>query len=151
MRYVPDGVPVANLHLVWSGVWPFLEKAANRFPHLPNKFTEELVLKKLFHKEQQLWICWDMAENRAVGAVTTEIVQDSKHPGKVFLSIALVGGERFNAWGDDLWRLLKAWGVEKGCTHILGSGRRGWIRLYGFVDCGTTDSGLPMFVQTLKR
>ena len=150
-RYVADGVPLANLHHVWAETWPFLEKAIARFPNVPVKYTEGDLLKSLFAREMQLWIGWDVDENRPVGALITEITRDPRHPDKVFLSIPLVGAENWNAWGDDLWTLIKAWGVEHGCTHALGYGRRGWMRLYGFVDCGTTDGDLPMFVRTLKR
>lgn len=151
MRYVPSGVPVEDLHIVWDRVWPYLSKAIERFPDVPNKFDEGMLLKRLFSKEMQLWLCWDVDRNQPVGAATTSIETDDKHPDKTFLSIPLVGGENWNAWGDNLWTLLKVWGIEKGCTHALGYGRRGWTRLYGFVECGTIDGGLPMFVRTLKR
>ena len=151
MRYVVEGVPFSNLHHVWEQVWPFLDKAIERFPNVPVKYTEGDLLRSLFAREMQLWIGWDVDEARPVGALVTEIVKDERHPGKVFLSIPLVGAENWNAWGDELWNMLKAWGVEHGCTHALGYGRRGWTRLYGFVDCGTTDGNLPMFVRTLKR
>lgn len=151
MRYVPSGVPVEDLHYVWDRAWPFLQKAIRRFPNVPVPYTEGMVLAELFNKRQQLWICWDVDRNTPAGAVITEIVTDEKHPGKVFMSVPLVGGVEWNKWGDTLWSLLKAWGIEKGCTHALGYGRRGWTRWYGFVECGTTDGGLPMFVRTLKR
>ena len=137
--------------MVWDRAWPFISKAVERFPNIPDKFTEGMVLERLFRKEFQLWVCWDTYQDEPVGALITEIISDEKHPGKVFLSIPLVGGLRWNAWGDGLWNLIKAWGIEKGCTHALGYGRRGWMRWYGFIECGTTDGGLPMFVRTLKR
>lgn len=128
MRYVPTGVPVEDLHIVWERVWPYLKKAVDRFPHVPEPFTEGKVLEQLFHKKQQLWICWDIDRNAPMGGLITEIVTDEKHPDKVFLSIPLVGGEEWNKWGDVLWSLIKVWGIEKGCTHALGYGRRGWTR-----------------------
>lgn len=137
--------------MVWDRAWPFISKAVERFPNIPDKFTEGMVLERLFRKEFQLWVCWDTFEDKPVGALITEIISDEKHPGKVFMSIPLVGGSNWNAWGDALWSLIKGWGIEKGCTHALGYGRRGWSRWYGFVECGTTDGGLPMFVRTLKR
>ena len=151
MRYVPSGVPVEDLHIVWSRSWPYLKKAVDRFPNVQVQFTEGMVLERLFRKEFQLWICWDIDEQKPVGALITEIMTDERHPGKTFMSVPLVGGDGWNIWGDTLWSLIKAWGIEKGCTHALGYGRRGWTRLYGFVDCGTTAGNLPMFVRTLKR
>ena len=151
MRYVPSGVPVEDLHSVWERAWPYLKKAIDRFPNVPTPFNEGMVLEQLFKKKLQLWIGWDVDRNDLMGALVTEIITDEKHPDKVFLSIPLVGGDKWNLWGDVLWSLLKAWGVEKGCTHALGYGRRGWTRWYGFVECGTTEGNLPMFVRSLKR
>ncbi len=150
-RYTSFGVPAADLHGVWEDAWPYLQRAVDRFPNVPLPFTEGEVLKNLFAKDMQLWIGWDIDAARVAGALVTEITRDFRHPDKVFLSIPLVGADNWNSWGDDLWNMLKAWGVEHGCTHALGYGRRGWTRLYGFVDCGTTDGGLPMFVRSLKR
>lgn len=150
-RYAVCGVPFDNLHHVWEDAWPYLQRAIDRFPDVPIPYSEGEVLKSLFSRDMQLWIGWDIDAAQCVGALVTEITRDFRHPDKVFLSIPLLGADNWNAWGDELWNMLKAWGVENGCTHALGYGRRGWTRLYGFVDCGTTDGGLPMFVRTLKR
>lgn len=149
-RYLVDGVRVEHLHRVWEDVWPYLKRAIARFPNVPQP-TEGDILRALMRQDMQLWLGWDKEEQRPCGALLTEIMQDERHPGKVFMSIPLVGADNWNAWGDDLWTILKEWGVAHGCTHALGYGRRGWTRLYGFVDCGTSDNGLPMFVRTLKR
>lgn len=150
-KYASFGVPVADLHQHWEDAWPYLQRAVGRFPDVPIPYTEGEVLKGLFARDMQLWVGFDIDAARVAGALITEITRDFRHPDKVFLSIPLVGADNWNAWGDELWNMLKAWGLENGCTHALGYGRRGWTRLYGFVDCGTTDGGLPMFVRTLKR
>lgn len=150
-RYASFGVPFSDLHQHWEDAWPYLQRAVDRFPNVPIPFNEGTVLAKLFARDMQLWIGWDIDANRISGALITEIITDARHPGKVFMSIPLVGADNWHAWGDELWNMLKAWGIENGCTHALGYGRKGWTRLYGFVDCGTTDGGLPMFVRTLKR
>jgi len=151
MKYSVTGVLVRDLHHVWTDAWHYLFLAVSRFPNVPEKYTEGEVLSALFSGRMQLWIGWDNDRDELRGALLTEIVKDETHPDKVFLSIPLVGADEWNAWGDELWNMLKAWGAENGCTHALGYGRRGWMRLYGFVECGTTDGGLPMFVRTLKR
>jgi hypothetical protein len=151
MRYSVTGVPAGDIYNIWPDAWHYLNLAIERFPNVPLPFDEGTVLQKLFARDMQLWVGWDIDEARVTGALVTEITKDARHPGKVFMSIPLVGADNWNAWGDELWNMLKEWGVENGCTHALGYGRRGWTRLYGFVDCGTTDGGLPMFVRTLKR
>ena len=150
-RYAVHGVPVPDLYGVWEDAWPYLERAIARFPNVPIPFDEGTILQKLFARDMQLWIGWDIDAARVTGALLTEITKDARHPDKLFMSIPLVGGDNWNAWGDDLWTMLKDWGVAHGCTHALGYGRKGWTRLYGFVECGTTDGGLPMFVRKLKR
>lgn len=152
MRYVPTGIPTSDLHIVWDKAWPLLKKAIDRYPDTPNRLDEGMVLKALMRKQMQLWLTWDVDENRPVGAVVTEIMAHEKFPGKVFLSGSLLGGEKFRDWIDDLWSVIKAWGIESGCTHMYGSGRRGWVRWFGMVECGTAeDTGLPIYVRTLKR
>lgn len=150
-RYVVDGVPVKDLHIVWEDTWPYLKKAIERFPNVPNKYTEGDLLRNILRKEMQLWVGWDTEEHRPVGALVTETIEHAEHPNKFFLSIPLVGGENWNAWGDNIWTLIKSWGMSKGCTHALGYGRKGWCRWYGFVECGKTEAGVPMYVRTLKR
>tara|TARA_R110002126_G_scaffold290623_1_gene448029 strand:+ start:1504 stop:1959 length:456 start_codon:yes stop_codon:yes gene_type:complete len=151
VRYVPSGVPVEDLHVVWERTWPYLEKSIRRFAGVQTVLNEGYVLQQLFHKKMQLWICWDVDLNSPVGACLTEIVSDGKFPDRLVLNFPMLGGHDWNKWGDSLWLLMKAWGIEKGCTHAQYSGRRGWSRWYGFVECGTNEVGLPMFVRTLKR
>ena len=150
-KWITEGVQARDLAHVWDDVWPYLRKAIDRFPNAELPYTEEEIVRRLFRKTMQLWIGWNVEEHRVSGALITEITHDDKHPGKVFCSVPLVGGERWNEWGDDLWNEVKKWAVEKGCTHALGYGRKGWKRLYGFDDCGTTQDGIPMFVRRLKR
>lgn len=145
-----DGVPVSDLHHVWDGLWPYLKTSAERFPHR-QPYSEGDVLARLFARRQQLWIAWDTETAKPIGGVVTEIITDDQHPDKLFLSFPLVGGERFKDWGDQLWTLIRRWGLDKGCTHASGQGRKGWMRLFGFVECGKTDDGVTMFVRRLTR
>jgi hypothetical protein len=149
-KWIVDGVKVEHLLYVWDDAWPYLLAAVKRFPNVSRPYTEASVLKDLYDKKLQLWVGWDVDKNKVSGAVVTEILADEKHEGKLFLSIPLVGAEHWNEWGDALWMVLKQWGRHNGCTHALGYGRKGWKRLYGFVDCGKTPGGVPMYVRTLK-
>jgi hypothetical protein len=150
LKWIVDGVKAEHLLHVWDDAWHYLYMAATRFPHIEKPYTEADILKALYGHKMQLWIGWDVAKNAVAGALVTEVITDAKHSDKLFLSIPLVGADHWNEWGDDLWRLLKKWGKANGCTHALGYGRKGWKRLYGFVDCGMTPCGVPMFVRTLK-
>lgn len=150
VKWIVDGVKVPHLLYVWDDAWPYLDNAIKRFPNLQRPYNEAIVLQKLYEKKMQLWIGWNVPLDKTCGAVVTEILGDERHPDKTFLSIPLVGADNWNEWGDELWTMLKKWGVANGCTHALGYGRKGWKRLYGFVDCGMTPGGAPMYIRTLK-
>lgn len=145
-----EGVPRQHLHHVWGKAWPYLQLAVNRFPQVQNKLTDDIVFDRLCSGSMQLWIGWSYADDDVCGAVLTEIITDEKHPGMVFMSIPLVGGDHWMAWGDTLWNTLKAWGSANGCSHALGYGRKGWMRLYGFDPAGKTEDGIPRFIRKLK-
>lgn len=153
VRWAVDGVPGAELEHVWDSAWPYLERAIRRGMRMGSAkpYTEAEIYRNLMRGEQQLWIGWSYAENRLVGAVITEMFNDDKYPGHKFLSIPLIGAEHWMEWGDTMWNLLKSWGRSKGCTDALAYGRKGWARLYGFDECGTTEDGIPMFIRRLKE
>lgn len=149
-EWIVEGVPRDSIHHVWADAWPYLESAIKRFPQVSKPYSEENILADLVKGTSQLWIGWSVLENRLVGALITDISQDAKFPGAKFLSIPLVGAEHWMKWGDTLWNVLKSWGAHKGCTHALGYGRKGWTRLYGFSQVGTTSDGIPVFMRKLK-
>jgi hypothetical protein len=149
-KWIVDGVKVPHLLHVWDDAWPYLLPAVRRYHWLPKLHNEATILTGLYKRRMQLWVAWDIEKNKLVGAVVTQIITKDEFPDKTFLSIPFVGGEGWNDWGDAMWTLLKQWGVHQGCTHVLGYGRKGWKRLYGFTDCGKTDDGVPMFIRTLK-
>ena len=149
-KWAVEGITVEDLHHVWADCWPYIKDAIDRFPQVKDKYTEEKILANLSLLKQQLWIGWSYEENRIVGAVVTEVFRDPKKTELQFCGIPLVGGDRWMEWGDSMWMLLKTWADAQGCTHMLGYGRKGWKRLYGFVDCGETEDGIPIFVRSIK-
>ena len=146
-----DGIPVHHLPKVWDDVWPYLQRAINRFPDIPDKFTEDQLINSLIDRKRQLWIGFDRRNWKVCGAVITEIMTDHRVPDGPICSIPLVGGDNWMRWGDAVWTTIKAWAVHQGCVACVGYGRRGWTRLYGFTECGTTECGVPVFIRRLKR
>lgn len=149
-RWIVDGIRADHILHIWDDAWPYLQEAVNRIPGADKIYSEAYVLSSLYKKEFQLWYAWNIPEDRVTGAVTTEILDDAEHPGMRFLHIQLCGADGWNQWGDDMWTLLKDWGVSQGCTHAIICGRKGWKRLYGFVDCGSAPDGRPLYVRSLK-
>lgn len=148
--YAIDGVRADELDDDWDEAWPYLERAIARFPQVHGKYTETSLYRRIMRGETQLWIAWDLHEECITGAAATEIITDDKHPDKLFMAIPLVGGDKWNKWGDAMWNTLKAWGRSKGCTHALGYGRKGWQRLYGFDPVGKTEDGIMVMIRKLK-
>lgn len=149
-EFAIDGVRPDMLDNDWDEAWPYLERAIDRFPTVRHRYTEASLYRRIMRGETQLWIAWDVLEEGITGAVATEIITDPKHPDKLFMAIPLVGGDKWNKWGDAMWNTLKAWGRSKGCTHALGYGRKGWQRLYGFDPVGKTEDGVMVMIRKLK-
>lgn len=146
-----DGVLSHHVPLFWNQAWPWLQKAIKRFPQVRRKMNAPRILNDLAHSRAQLWIAWDREEGKCIGAILTEVTLNRGHPDKVLLEIPLVGGTRWNEWGDEIWNLLKAWGRAQGCTHVVAYGRKGWMRLYGFEHYGETDDGIAIMYRELKE
>lgn len=143
---IVDGVPSSDLGYVYEDCWPYLAKALARSPQTPETFTKETLLDFLLIRRGQLWIAWDTDEG-VIGAVTT-LLTTKYGP---FLEVPLIGGIRFAEWGKSLLTTLDRFGLEKGCTHMIGFGRKGWMRVYGFKEFGRTDDGVLIMVRELKE
>lgn len=146
-----DGVPRQHITIVWPKVWPHLQKAIARFPDVVEPYTEERVLEMIHTEAGQLWVAWDTSTDDCKGAVLTEITNRVRYPERRFLEVPLVGGEGFAVWGIPLFKLLCDFGRAHNCTDIVGFGRRGWTRLLGFHEHGTTDDGIPVMYRPLME
>lgn len=144
-NYVVDGVKADELSLVWEQCWPFLKRAIDRNPNTEGKHTEGDILCRLMNKTMQLWIGWNTEEHRVTGALATYISSDGER-----CHIELAGGDNWHSWGDEVWNLIKAWATAQKCKLVVIYGRKGWKRLYGFDEIGTTRTGIPIMVRRLK-
>jgi hypothetical protein len=150
-KVIVTGIQSDQIVSVWLAAWPLLEKAAQRFPNAVKPDLENRLIEEIVSKKTQLWVAYDYVNGLIVGAVTTKLTHDKKHPGKSFIEVPLIGGVRFPEWRDQLWLILSAWGRSKKCTHMLGFGRKGWVRVYGFEECGVTDEGVLIFCRALEE
>lgn len=111
------GVPVRDLHMVWSDLWPLLAPAVKRSPDKPN------VLAQLLAKDAQLWAVYE--GGKPVAAIVTK-VQDGEERRCL---LWLVGGSRVKEWATQFIGILEAWARENGCVALWGCGRKGWHRV----------------------
>jgi len=148
--FIVEGVPQCNVPVIWEVAWPLLKKAIDRVPVRRPK-SKRQVFSDLLAKRAQLWIAWDVEKHECAGAILTEVTTSREHPGKRFMEVPLVGGRDFRGWVFPIWRLLKEWGRANGCTHAVGYGRKGWMRLLGFDEYGKTPEGILIMVYDLKE
>ncbi len=120
------GIPLRDLHRVWSDLWPLLEPAVKRSPDMPDACPEpaEWVLARLIARDAQLWAVYD--NDRPVAAIVTTV--QVGRSGKRCL-LWLVGGSRLNRWAAGFMDAVEAWARTMGCVALWGCGREGWARI----------------------
>jgi hypothetical protein len=149
-RWAIEGVQPADAGVPWRRVWELLARAVARFPGTERKWTSDGLLYEVMCGNAQLWIAWSYQRRRIDGAVISRLFDNPEHtPGKRIMECPLVAGEHMADWGAEMFALLTAWGRAQGCDYIVGYGRPGWKRLFGFAERGRTDDGLPILVRPI--
>lgn len=144
-----EGVPSYLRPLVWDTVWPLLKRAAMAFPHVVKPDLEKRLIKEIDAKQTQLWVVFHLEDQRIIAAATTQLTTRTQWPESRFIEVPLIAGERLKEWRERLWTVLCAYGLSHDCTDMLGFGRRGWKRVYGFEDAGTL-AGIPIMRRRLR-
>lgn len=139
-RPTATGIPLGDLHRVWSDLWPLLEPAVRRTPDKPD------VLARLIARDAQLWAVYDGAQ--PIAAIVTQVTCDGN--GKR-ARLWLVGGSRVRAWSGDFLCKLELWARSLGCVALWGSGRDGWDRIVKRMGGGRigTIAGFPAWERSL--
>ena len=112
------GIPLRDLHRVWSDLWPLLEPAVKRSPDKPD------VLARLIARDAQLWAVYDTGRPVAAVVTTLQIGPSGKR-----CLLWLVGGSRLSQWAADFIAVVEAWASAMGCVALWGCGRTGWTRI----------------------
>jgi hypothetical protein len=147
-----EGVPAGDAAVPWRRCWELLARAVARFPGVAEKWTSDGVLYEVMTGEAQLWVAWSYERRRIEGAVVTRIFdRPTMAPNDRVCECPLAAGVNMAAWGAPMFAMLKAWAAAQGCDYIAGYGRRGWKRLFGFTEMGTTGDGLPILVLRIQK
>ena len=111
-------VPVPHEHVLafWPGVEPHLERAVER----SEDWTLEDLQRRVEAGKCLLWAVLD--GTRVIGAAATELHDETAY-------IALMGGERWPEWADEITDKGEQWARLAGCKRIEVCGRHGWRRL----------------------
>ena len=137
---VATGIPLRDLHLVWTELWPLLEPAVRRTPDKPD------VLARLIARDAQLWAVYD--DDKAIAAIVTQLTCDQQEKR---CRLWLIGGRRLREWAAEFLGKLEHWSRSLGCVALLGSGREGWDRIVkrmGGISIGTI-AGFPAWERRL--
>lgn len=149
-RWAIEGVPAEQAHIPWQRCWTLLQKAVDRFPQVALPLTPEGVFAEVSTGNAQLWIAWSYRRRRIEGVVITRLVKSTDIPNKLLCEAPLVAGENLPEWGGEMLGLIRAWSKSQGAAFLIGYGRRGWKRLFGFTEYGRNEDGLPILVLPVE-
>lgn len=110
-------IPAARALAYWPFIREHLWKAYERFP---GEITEGAVLQRLVDGRSQLVVVY---RDGFIGAALTQIEQYAEFDALV---VAALGGDDFEAWREELDRVLEKFARFHNCTRIEFHGRRGW-------------------------
>ena len=147
-----EGVPAGHAQIPWRRCWDLLSRAVERFPQARDQWTGEALLYEIMTQSAQLWVAWSYERRRIEGVVVTRIFErPAMAPNDKVCECPLAAGVNMSEWGAPMFAMLKAWARAQGCDYIAGYGRRGWKRLFGFTEMGTTEDGLPILILRIQE
>jgi len=120
-----NGVPPKYVPLAWDRVEPMLGETFSRY----SDETADSALADLLAGNTQLWVVGDFE-----AICITQIAQ--RQLAKV-LWFYYVTGEGSERWLQPLIDTVSAFAVEKGCTQMEFTGRKGWAKIlpkFGFEE-----------------
>lgn len=116
-------IPAEHVQTVWPLAEPHLKRA---MAFADGEFTLDEAQAYLTEGRFQLWLAWDAAQKRAIGAGVTEIFD---YPRKRVCFLVLWASEAPRArWLEGL-QAVEQWASAKGCRAMRLLGRKGWGRL----------------------
>jgi hypothetical protein len=116
-------IPAAHAETVWPLAEPHLKRALQ---FADGEFTLEEARRSVAEGRFQLWLAWDGAQGRCIGAGLTEIFD---YPRKRVCFLVLWASEAPRPrWLDGL-DAVERWARGQGCKAMRLLGRKGWGRV----------------------
>ena len=137
---MPDGsgapqrccdVPLWHLLSVWPQIERFVARTLKRDPL--RRFELGDVFGLVASGKSKLWTAFDRERDEFDGFVVTDIIV---WPRAQECRAWLIGGQHLRLWQDEMRHMIEAYARAQGCTHVTGSGRKGWLRMPGYEDVG---------------
>lgn len=119
-----------KVSLVWGKVEPWLLKAME---HGDGLYAPEDVLEHIMRQHFILWVA--IKDNEVIGMAICSI---DTYPRKTLATVRWAGGEPHAGrdWLKPTIEELKRWGKHFGAELLVGAGRKGWLRGFGFRENG---------------
>lgn len=117
--YLMRGIPAYLVASMWHYAAPYVKRALD---HTSGELTHEDVRSLCENRDVQLWLI--SHGNRAVGAVTTEIVV---YPHRKHCRVITLAGSQFAEWIGLVDKTLVDWAREQGCDALEAHVRRGFV------------------------
>lgn len=117
--YHVRGIPANMVDRFWALAEPYVKRALD---HTIGEFTPADIKRYCKDKVMQLWLV--SADERIVGAVTTELVV---YPSRKHLLVATLGGSKSPEWIQLVIDTLSDWAKTQGCSALEARTRKGFV------------------------
>ena len=114
-----------HLNIFWPKVKNLLKKSV-KFTY--GRYTLLDIYDVILSGEYQLWVIYNMNENKfndPIAAIATTI---TKYPQKKCVCIHFIGGTQLSKWKDKFLSKLRNFARDMKCDGIEATGRPGWIK-----------------------
>lgn len=119
-NFIVRGIPAAFIENFWHFALPYIKRALD---HANGEVSPEDLKIKCLERDAQLWLVYS-ADNRIVGAATTEIVI---YPQMKVCRIITLAGSGFDEWMNMSLQIIEMWAIEQGCKGLEALTRKGFI------------------------
>lgn len=117
--YLMRGIPAHLVAPMWHYAEPYVKRALD---HTSGELSHDDIKRLCVERDVQLWLV--SHGNRAVGAVTTEIVV---YPHRKHCRVITLAGSQFAEWINLVDKTLADWALEQGCDALEAHVRRGFV------------------------
>lgn len=111
--------------------WIDIEKMFERATRTTCCYEPIDLLRAVMLGQMAMWFV--ECDGVVVAALVTEVKQ---YPRRRILEVPFIAGGGIEKWHEPLMTALEEHARKFGCSHIAGSGRKGWKR-FGFEEAGS--------------
>lgn len=119
MTFFIQPIPAQMVSQMWHYAEPYVKRALD---HTSGELRPDNLRSLCEHQDMQLWMV--VSGNRAVGAMTTEIVV---YPHRKHLRVVTLAGSQFSEWIELADNTLVAFAAQMQCDAIEALVRKGFV------------------------